>query len=82
MPPPGPPLPRGLLIQPQRLTTDMLPCQCCLTGPLWEEPESLSPGLPRASGAFRHPSIYSLLKSGAPGHVAAREGPRLGEQVL
>lgn len=61
-------------VQPQRLTTELLPCQSSLAEPLWGESESLSPALPWASGAFRHPSIYSLFKSGAPGHVAGREG--------
>lgn len=52
----------------------MSPRQCSPTGPLWGDSESVSPALPWASGAFHHPSIYSLFKSGAPGHVAGREG--------
>lgn len=69
---------QGSLVQPRRLTLEMLPCQCSLTGPLWGESESLSPALPGASGAFHHPSIYSLFESGAPGHVAGREGRASG----
>lgn len=65
---------RGTPVQAQRLITEMLACQYRLSGPLWGESESLSPALPWASGAFRHPSIYSLFKSGAPGHVAGRQG--------
>lgn len=65
---------QGTPAQPPRLTTEMLPYQGSLTGPFSGESESLSPTLPWASGAFRHPSIYSLFKSGAPGHVAGREG--------
>lgn len=69
---------RGSPVRPRRLALEILPCQCSLTGPLWGESESLSPALPGASGAFHHPSIYSLFKSGAPGHVAGREGRASG----
>lgn len=66
-------------VRPRRLALEILPCQCSLTGPLWGESESLSPALPGASGAFHHPSIYSLFKSGAPGQLlGGREGPQAG----
>lgn len=57
----------------------LLPYQGSLTGPLSGEPESLSPTLPRASGAFRHPSIYSP-SSQVPLDtlLGGREGPQAG----
>lgn len=69
---------QGTSVQPQRVTMEMLLSQGSLTAPFSGEPESLSLTLPWASGAFRHPSIYSLFKSGATGHIAGREGGALG----